>query len=117
LGFRSGLQCGLAAIVEPAEEARDMKAIWHGRVIAESDKTIELDGYHYFPSASVRSEFLQPAPRTAADHRCPHGVQFFNISYGADSSERSAWTYEAPRASHAHVAHWIGFWNDVELQS
>lgn len=36
-----------------------MKATWHGHVIAESDQTIELDGYQYFPPASVRMEFLQ----------------------------------------------------------
>jgi hypothetical protein len=38
-----------------------MKATWHGQVIAESTQTIELDGYHYFPPASVRTEFLQSA--------------------------------------------------------
>ena len=80
-----------------------MKALWHGQIMAESDRTIELDGYHYFPPTSVRMEFLQSAPKTEGDYRCPH-------------SERAAWPYEAPRASYAHVAHWIGFWNDVELQ-
>lgn len=93
-----------------------MRATWHGQVIAESDRTIELDGYHYFPSESVRMEFLQPAPKTEADHRCPHGVQFFNVSDGTGSSERAAWTYEAPRASYAHVAHWVGFWDEVEVR-
>lgn len=93
-----------------------MKATWHGQVIAESNRTIELDGYHYFPPASVRMEFLKSAPKTEADHRCPHSVQFFNLTDGSHRSERAAWAYEAPRASYAHVAHWIGFWNDVELQ-
>jgi uncharacterized protein (DUF427 family) len=93
-----------------------MKATWQGRVIAESDQTIELDGYHYFPSGSVHMEFLQAAPKTDADKRCPHGVQFFNVSHGADSSERAAWMYESPRSSYAHVARWIGFWRDVEVR-
>jgi uncharacterized protein (DUF427 family) len=93
-----------------------MKATWHDQVMAESDRTIELDGHHYFPRASVRMEFLQPAPKTDADDRCPHSVQFFNLTDGSHRSERAAWAYEAPRASYARVAHWIGFWNDVELQ-
>jgi uncharacterized protein (DUF427 family) len=93
-----------------------MKATWQGHVIAESDQTIELDGYQYFPPASVRMEFLQATPRTAADHRCPHSVRFFNLSDGTHSSERAAWAYEAPRSSHARIAHWVGFWNDVQLQ-
>jgi hypothetical protein len=65
-----------------------MKATWHGQVIAESNQTIELDGYHYFPPASVCMEFLQSAPKTEADHRCPHSVQFFNLTDG--SHRRSA---------------------------
>ena len=93
-----------------------MKAMWHGHVLAESDQTIELGGYQYFPPASVRMEFLQTAPRTGADQRCPHSVQFFHLSDGTHSSERAAWAYEAPRSSHARIAHWIGFWNDVQLQ-
>ncbi len=93
-----------------------MKAMWHGHVIAESDRTIELDGYRYFPPGSVHMEFLQSAPKTDADHRCPHTVRFFNLSDGTHCNERAAWAYEAPRASYAHVAHWIGFWSDVELQ-
>jgi uncharacterized protein (DUF427 family) len=93
-----------------------MKATWHGHVIAESDQTIELDGYRYFPPASVRMEFLQAAPKTEADLRCPHSVRFFDLSDGTRRDERAAWAYEAPRASYAQVAHWIGFWNNVELQ-
>ena len=93
-----------------------MKATWRGHVIAESDQTIEIDGYQYFPPASVRMEYLRPAPKTAADDRCPHHVQFFNLTDGTHSSERAAWAYQAPRASYARVVHWVGFWNDVELQ-
>jgi uncharacterized protein (DUF427 family) len=92
-----------------------MKAQWQGRVIASDDAVVELDGYYYFPRASVRMELLSPTPRTAADQRCPHGVQFFHLSDGIHKSERAAWSYEAPRPAYAHVDHWIGFWEDVEL--
>jgi len=93
-----------------------MRATWRGHLIAESDRTTERDGYRYFPPVSVRREFLQPARKTEADLRCPHGVQFFDLSDGTHVSERAAWAYEAPQASYAPIAHWIGFWNDVQLQ-
>ena len=32
-----------------------MKAIWHDKVLAESDKTIVIEGNHYFPAESVTS--------------------------------------------------------------
>jgi uncharacterized protein (DUF427 family) len=35
---------------------------------------------------------------------------------GDTSSARSAWSYEAPRDAMKRVDHWIGFWQDVELE-
>ena len=93
-----------------------MQAIWRGHLIADSDQTLELGGYPYFPPASVRMEFLHKAPKTAADDRCPHGVQFFDVGDETRSSPRAAWRYEAPRGSYAHAVQWIGFWNEVELR-
>ena len=92
-----------------------MKAIWHGQVIAESERTLDVDGYCYFPRESVRMELLQLAPKSANDKLCPHGVQFYDVAQGAERSERAAWSYEAPRSRMKQVDHWIGFWEDVEV--
>ncbi|MBC8524380.1 MAG: DUF427 domain-containing protein [Chlorobium phaeobacteroides] len=32
-----------------------MKALWNGKVIAESDATEEVEGNHYFPPDSILS--------------------------------------------------------------
>lgn len=93
-----------------------MKAVWQGRVIAESDRTLEVGGYRYFPRDAVRMELLRQAPKTDSDRACPHGVQFYDIVEGASGSERAAWSYEAPRPSMAQVDHWIGFWEDVQIK-
>lgn len=92
-----------------------MKAIWHGQVIAESDQTIEVGGYQYFPRETVRMDLLRAAPKIPSDLSCPHGVQFYDVAEDRARSERAAWSYEAPRASMKQVDHWIGFWNDVEI--
>ncbi len=92
-----------------------MKATWRGRVIAQSERTLEVGGYIYFPRESVRMELLQATPRTANDLKCPHGVQFFDVAKDAERSKRAAWSYEAPRPAMAQVDHWIGFWEDVEI--
>ncbi len=93
-----------------------MKAIWRGQVIAESDRTLEVNGYQYFPRDAVRMDLLRAAPKTQSDLACPHGVQFYDIVEDAVRSERAAWSYEAPRASMKQVDHWIGFWQDVEIE-
>jgi uncharacterized protein (DUF427 family) len=93
-----------------------MKAIWRGQVIAESDRTLEVGGYQYFPRETVRMDLLRLAPKTQSDLACPHGVQFYDVAEDATRSERAAWSYEAPRASMKQVDHWIGFWEDVEIE-
>lgn len=93
-----------------------MKAIWHGKVIAESDKTVEVHGYHYFPREAVRMELLSAAPKVGSDLECPHGVQFYDVARGKTKSSRAAWSYEKPRATMKQVDHWIGFWEDVEVK-
>jgi uncharacterized protein (DUF427 family) len=93
-----------------------MKAMWHGRVIADSDRTIELDGYRYFPRESVRMELLHATPKTASDRECPHSVQFYDVIDGSARSDRAAWSYEEPRAAMKSVDRWIGFWDDVEIE-
>jgi uncharacterized protein (DUF427 family) len=97
-------------------EYRDMKAIWKGRVVAESDRTVEVDGYRYFPRSEVRMDLLRAVPKTAGDLACPHGVQFYDVAEGAARSERAAWSYEAPGPVMKKVDHWIGFWEDVEIR-
>lgn len=93
-----------------------MKAIWRGRVIAESDRTLEVEGYRYFPREKVRMDLLRAAPKTPSDLACPHGVQFYDLAEGTARGERAAWSYEAPRASMKQVDHWIGFWDDVAIE-
>ena len=93
-----------------------MQAIWRGEVIADSEQTLEVGGYRYFPRDSVKMELLKVSPQTANDLKCPHGVQFYDVVDSGKRSDRAAWSYEAPRDSMKPVDHWIGFWEDVEIR-
>ncbi len=92
-----------------------MKATLNGHVIAESADIVETGGYAYFPAASVRLEWLEKSPKTAADRACPHGVQFFDVVIDGARHERAAWSYEAPRPSMQSVGGRFGFWEDVAV--
>ena len=93
-----------------------MKAIWRGQVIAESDRTLEVGGYRYFPRETVRMDLLLVAPKTQSDLVCPNGVQFYDVTDGAAQSRRAAWSYEAPGTGMQQVDHWISFWENVEIK-
>ena len=93
-----------------------MKATWHDQVIAQSDRAIEVGGYHYFPREDVRMDLLRPSPKSERDLECPHGVQFYDVASGDARSPRAAWSYEKPTGSMTRVDHWLGFWEDVEIE-
>ena len=92
-----------------------MKATLRGRTLAESDDIVECGGYPYFPRGAVRMEMLEPAPKTARDLECPHGVRFYDALVDGVRYERVAWVYEAPREPLRAVAGRVSFWEDVEV--
>ena len=92
-----------------------MKATLLGKVIADSNDTVSVRGYDYFPLAAVRTDLLEKAPRTAKDLECPHGVQFYDVVIDGQRHARNAWVYEAPQPKLAHVGGRFGFWQDVEV--
>ena len=92
-----------------------MQARWQGQAVAESEVARTVGGYVYFPRSAVRMDLLQLSPKTERDLECPHGVQFYDLIDQGAKSERAAWSYEAPQPALSSVAHWIGFWKDVEV--
>ena len=92
-----------------------MKASVDGHVVAESRDIVEDSGYQYFPRSAVRMDWLEKAPVTASDLKCPHGVQFYDVVVAGKRHARAAWSYEAPQPSKAAIAHRMGFWEDVHV--
>ena len=92
-----------------------MKATLDGRVLAESEDIVAHGGYHYFPGAAVRAEWLAKAEKTDSDRACPHGVQFYDVVIGGVRHPRAAWSYEAPRPAMQQLGGRFGFWEDVQV--
>jgi uncharacterized protein (DUF427 family) len=93
-----------------------VKAILENHVIADSDDIIECKGYQYFPVTAVKMQWLEKAPKTASDHKCPHGVQFYDVVIDGVRHDRAAWSYESPRPEMVQVGGRFGFWQDVEVR-
>ena len=90
-----------------------MKATWHGQTLAESDDTTEVDGYHYFPRASVREDVLIDSPKTTS---CAWKGQanYYSIIVDGDVLDDAAFFYGEPKPGAAdQVGDRIAFWKDV----
>ena len=98
-----------------------MKAVWKDQIIAEADREdlIYIEGNWYFPSASVKQEFLA---KSDTPYTCPwKGVcQYFNVGEGEKASEDNAWSYPEPLPSAIDTvkkdfSNYIAFWRDVRV--
>jgi uncharacterized protein (DUF427 family) len=92
-----------------------MKATVDNRIVAESNDITEAAGYHYFPIAAARMDWLEKAPKTESDRACPHGVQFYDVVVDGVRHPRAAWIYEAPLPKMQQVAGRVSFWEDVKV--
>jgi len=84
-----------------------MRAEWNGAVIAESDRTVVVEGNHYFPPDSLRSEHLVPSAMLSVCYW--KGVaRYRSIEVGGGRLGRAAWCYRRPppwvRRIKEHVA-------------
>ena len=91
-----------------------MKAIWNDTVLAESNQTIEVDGYTYFPRGSVRKEHLKASATTST---CPWkgSAKYFSVTVNGDENIDAAWTYENPKPAAAQISGYVGFWRGVKI--
>lgn len=72
-----------------------MKAIWNGQIIAESDKTIQVEGNSYFPPESVNKAFLKNSDTHTV---CPWKgtASYYDVQVGGAVNKDAAWYYPGP---------------------
>ncbi len=91
------------------------RAIWNGVVIAESDAVQVIDGYTYFPRASLRWEYFEPSDHSS---RCSWKgtAGYYSIKVGSARNRDAAWEYAAPSVEASRIKDHIGFWHGVEIE-
>ena len=90
------------------------KAIWNDTVLAESDRTLLVEGNHYFPPDAVHWEHFQES-----DHHtvCSwKGVaSYYHIRVGEAVNPNAAWTYPEPKEAAQEITDYVAFWRGVQI--
>ena len=92
-----------------------IKAIWNGKVIAESDRTEIVEGNHYFPAEALHKEFF----RSSETHSvCPwKGVaSYYSIEVDGKENSDAAWYYPDPKPAARNIAGRVAFWKGVRVE-
>jgi uncharacterized protein (DUF427 family) len=91
-----------------------MKAIWQDTLLAESDKTIVVEGNHYFPPDSIKREFFQSSETHST---CPWKglASYYHIRVGEKSNQDAAWYYPEPKNAAQQIKNYVAFWRGVKV--
>jgi uncharacterized protein (DUF427 family) len=91
-----------------------MKAMWKGVVLAESDRTVVVEGNHYFPRDSIRQEFFQPSDTHT---ECPWKgtASYLSVVVEGQQNPNAAWYYPQPKDAARQIAGHVAFWKGVTV--
>jgi len=88
----------------------------HGKVIADSDDTVVVEGNHYFPRSSVADGVLGDSPQTSV---CPWKgtASYHSVQVDGEVNADAAWYYPEPKEAAAQIRDHVAFWKGVEVTS
>jgi uncharacterized protein (DUF427 family) len=91
-----------------------MKAIWNNKVIAESDETIVIDTFCYFPPDSVNYKHLEKSNKHTACY-WKGQASYYTINVDGKENEDAAWYYPEAKDKAKNIENYIAFWRGVEV--
>lgn len=91
-----------------------MKAIWKGRVLAESERTRVVEGNHYFPPEGLREEFFE-ASETHTTCSWKGVASYKDVVVDGERNRDACWTYPDPKPAAEEIRGWYAFWRGVEV--
>ena len=93
-----------------------MKAVWNGVTLAESDKTIVVEGKHYFPPDAVKRELFQPSP-THTICQWKGEASYYTVDVDGKTNKDAAWFYPSPKPAAAEIKDYVAFWHGVKVEA
>lgn len=90
------------------------KAIWNGQVLAESDRTVMVEGNHYFPPETVNRQFFIESDSHTI---CPWKgmASYYNLQVDGKHNYDAAWYYPQPSQAAKTIKDYVAFWRGVEV--
>jgi uncharacterized protein (DUF427 family) len=90
------------------------KAVWNGAVLAESDRTIVVEGNHYFPPDSVRRQYFKESG-THTQCGWKGTASYYSVEVDGKLNADAAWYYPTPLPAAQNIAGYVAFWKGVQV--
>lgn len=92
-----------------------MEAVWNGAVIASSDKTVVVEGNHYFPPDSINRQYFADSSKHTTCH-WKGEASYYDVLVDGEKNADAAWYYPHPSSAAANIKDHIAFWRGVKVQ-
>jgi uncharacterized protein (DUF427 family) len=91
-----------------------MKAIWNGKVLAESDDTVIVEGNHYFPVESITKDNFEPS-RTTTVCGWKGIANYYTLVVDGERNTDACWYYAEPKDAARQIKGRVAFWKGVQI--
>jgi uncharacterized protein (DUF427 family) len=91
------------------------KALWNGAILAESSRTVVVEGNQYFPPDSLRAEYF----RSSETHTvCPWKgtASYHDLEVNGERNADAAWFYPDPKPAASQIKDYVAFWKGVRIE-
>lgn len=92
-----------------------MRAVFNGEVVAESDRTVLVEGNVYFPPESVRRQYLTPS-RMRSLCFWKGVARYYTVTVSQVANPNAAWTYPKPWPLARRIKGHVAFWNGISVE-
>jgi len=92
-----------------------VKALWAGKLIAESNDCVVVEGNQYFPAEAVKNEYLKPSSHTSI---CPWKgtAHYYHLDVDGMRNENAVWFYPEPKEAAKEITGRVAFWKGVRVE-
>lgn len=90
------------------------RAIWNNKVIAESDKTVVIEGNHYFPIETIKTDYFKESDTHTT---CPwKGIaSYYSLEVDGQINKDAAWYYPKTSELAKSIEGKVAFWKGVQV--
>ena len=91
-----------------------MQALWNNQVIADSDKTIVVEGNHYFSPEALNKRYFKDSDKTTS---CfwKGTANYKHIVVNGENNPDAAWYYPEPKDKAMNIKGYYAFWRGVVI--
>ncbi len=92
----------------------NMKAVWNGTVLAESNRTEVVEGNQYFPPDAIDKQYFASSDTHSV---CPWKgtASYYTVEVNGKRNPDAAWYYPQTKDAAKNIEGYVAFWKGVEV--